>query len=124
MNGVIEMSYYLTIVEQDLKCQKDIAKELKKMFESQELYYFWDYDKSTIRHGEGYFKWTEGFIKDLLLLKEFGARGFITCYGEEGEYYKFEVTDESIKEFYGSVRFPKKATNVFKSEKDLKKPSI
>lgn len=120
MNGVVEMGYYITLTDQNLSCKKDISKDMNKMFESKELYYFWDCDNKVVRHGEGYFKWNDNFIKDLLTLKDMGVRGSLTCYGEEGEYYKFEVTDESVKEFYGSVRFPKKATNVFKSEKEPK----
>jgi hypothetical protein len=114
------MGYYLTIVEQNLSCKEDLGENLRKRFESQELYYFWDCHEGAVRHGEGYFKWAEGLIKDLLALKELGVRGNVTCYGEEGEYYKFEVVEESVKEYFGSVRFPKKPTNIYKTEKDVK----
>lgn len=107
------MGYYITLSEQKLSSKKDISEDLNKMFDSKELYYFWDCENEAIRHGEGYFKWNENFIIDLLTLKNMGVRGYLTCYGEEGEYYKFEIDDFAVKEYYGKNVFPKKPGNIF-----------
>lgn len=119
MNGVVEMGYYITLTDQNLSCKKDISKDMNKMFDSKELYYFWDCDNEAVRHGEGYLKWNTNFIKDLLTLKDMGVRGSLTCYGEEGEYYKFEIDNSSVKEYFGKITFPRKPGNIFKDKQKL-----
>jgi len=113
------MGYYINLIDQSLSCKKDISEDLKKMFESKELYYFWDCDNGMIRHGEGYLKWNDDFIKDLLILKDLGVRGSLTCYGEEGEYYKFEIANSGVKEYYGKAKFPRKPGNVFRDKDEF-----
>lgn len=121
MNGVIEMGYYITIAEHELKYEKDISEEIDKYLENNEFYLPLNYGNGFMDFDERYFKWSNEFIKDLLVLKNLGVRGHITCYGEEGEYYKYEVNDEGIKEYYGSVVFPENPDNIIKSKDDIKK---
>jgi len=115
------MGYYLTIVDEDLKSKKDISAELKEFSKEQKLYLIWGWGNGYVGLDEGYFKWTGEFLKDLVVLKDLGVRGYLTAYGEEGEYYKYEIDDEAVKEYYGSVVFSEKPKKVIKSENDLKK---
>jgi len=115
------MSYYMTIAGHDLKYKKDISTEMNEYLEKNEFYLPWNYGKGYMDLDEGYFKWSNEFIKDLLVLKNFGVRGHVICYGEEGEYLKYEINDEGVKEYNGSVAFPEKPDKVIKSEDDIKK---
>ena len=115
------MSYYMTIAGHDLKYKKDISAEINEYMENKEFYLPWNYGDGCMDLDDSYFKWSNEFIKDLLLLKDLGVRGDITCYGEEGEYLKYEINDEGVKEYCGSIAFPEKPEKVIKSEKDIKK---
>jgi hypothetical protein len=115
------MGYYISIVEENLKCEKDVSEELKKLLEEQKLYFIWDWSNGYVGLDEGYFKWDESFLRDLLALKNLGVRGHLTAYGEEGEYYKYEINDEAVKEYYGSVKFDDKPEKVIRSEEEIKK---
>lgn len=115
------MGYYVTITEQDFKCEKDISAELDEYLKSQKLYLPWEYGDGYVDLDEGYFKWDNEFLKDLLILRNLGVYGQLTCYGEEGEYYKYEIDDEGVKEYYGSVAFSEKPEKILKTEDDIKK---
>lgn len=115
------MGYYITIVEEDLKCEKNVSAELKALFDESMLFLPWYFNEGQIRPDEGYFKWSSDFLKDLLILRGLGVRDHLTAYGEEGEYYRYEIGDDDIKEYYGSVKFPKKPEKIIKTEEDLKK---
>ena len=115
------MGYYMTIAVHDLRCEKDISYEINEYLENDELYLPWKYGNGCMDLDEGYFKWSSEFIKDLLLLKDLGVRGHVICYGEEGEYSKYAINDEDVKEYCGSVVFPEKPEKIIKSEKDIKK---
>ena len=67
------------------------------------------------------YKWTEEFLKDLIVLKDLSVRGHLTAYGEEGEYYKYQIDDEGLKEYYGSVVFSEKPEKIIKNKDDIKK---
>ena len=113
------MGHNVTLADQSLSCKNDVSGDINKMFESKELNYFWDCEKGTVRHGESHFKRTDDFVKDLLTLKDLGVRGFVTCYGEEGEYYKYEITGSGVKEYFGRITFSRKPDNVFRDKKIL-----
>ena len=115
------VGYYMTISEHDLKYEKGISTKIDDFLENNEFYLPWNHGDGCMDLDEGYFKWSNEFIKDLLVLKDLGARGHITCYGEEGEYLKYEINDEGVKEYYGSVVFPEKPEKIIKSEDDIKK---
>ena len=122
--GVIEVGYYLTIADQNLKARKDISGELRKLCEENKVYLFWHWDNGFVGFDEGYFKWDEDFLQDLLCLKSIGVRGYLTAYGEEGEYYKYVINNRSVKEYHGSVIFPKKPRKIIKRKDDIKKPEF
>jgi hypothetical protein len=114
------MGYYITIVENSLKSRKDISPELKKAFDHDEFYIDWQWDNGHVRFDENYFKWDNRFIKDLLMLKDLKVRGYCTGYGEEGEYYKYVINRNGVKEFHGRVAYPKKPEKIYKSKDDDK----
>ena len=115
------MGYYIIIAEHDLRYEKDISAEMEKFLENDEFYLPWNYGAGYMDLDEGYFKWSNEFIKDLIILKDLGVHGHITCYGEEGECLKYEINDEGVKEYYGSIVFPEKPEKIIKSEDDIKK---
>jgi len=115
------MGYYMTIAGHDLKYKKDISLEMNEYLEKNEFYLPWNCGDGYMDLGERYFKWSNEFIKDLLVLKDFGVRGNVICYGEEGEYMKYEISDEGVKEYCGSISFPEKPDKVIKNEDDIKK---
>jgi hypothetical protein len=116
MYGAIDMGYYLTVVDQDLKSEKDISAELNKYLKEQKLYLIWGWGNGYVGLDDGYFKWKEEFFGDLNILKDLGVRGYLTAYGEEGEYYKYQIDDEGVKEYYGSVVFSNEPEKVIKKE--------
>ena len=118
------MGYYLTVAEQNLKARKDISYELRKLCEENKVYLFWHWDNGFVGFDEGYFKWDEDFLHDLLALKSLGVRGYLTAYGEEGEYYKYVVNNRSVKEYHGLVSFPKKPARVVVSGPESKKRKL
>ena len=113
------MGYYLTIVENDLQTKKDISHELKERIDRNEFYLDWEWVRGYVGLDDNYFKWDNSFIKDLLILKELGVRGYCTAYGEEGQYYKYVINRNSVKEFYGRVVYPKKPEEIYKSKDDV-----
>lgn len=115
------MSYYMTISNHNLKYKKDISDKINKYTKHNDFYLPWNHGKGYMDLDETYFKWDNNFLRDLLVLKNMGVRGHITCYGEEGEYMKYELADEGVEEYCGSVVFPKKPAKIIKSEDDLKK---
>jgi len=115
------MGYTIIISEHDLKYEKDISDKMNEYMEHNDFYLPWNHGKGYMDLDETYFKWDNNFLRDLLVFKNMGVRGHITCYGEEGEYMKYEITDEGVREYHGSVVFPKKPEKVIKSENDIKK---
>ena len=115
------MGYYMTIAEHELKYEKDISAGINEYLDNNEFYLSWNYGDGYMDLDETYFKWSNEFIKDLLVLKDLGVRGYLTCYGEEGEYLKYELSDGGVKEYFGSVVFPEEPNNIIKSEDDIKK---
>jgi len=115
------MGYYMTIAGHNLEYNGDIQIKVNEYLESKEFYLPWNYSDGCLDLDDNYFKWSNDFIKDLLVLKSFGVRGNVICYGEQGEYLKYEINDQGIKEYFGAVSFPEKPGNVIKSEDDIKK---
>ena len=115
------MGYYITIAEHDLRYEKDISAEMEKFLENDEFYLPWNHGNGYMDLDESYFKWSNEFMRDLLVLKNMGVCGYFTCHGEEGEHYKFELSDEGVKEYHGEIVFPEKPEKIIKSEDDIKK---
>lgn len=113
------MGFYMTVAGHELKYKKDISAGINEYLENNEFYLPWKYGNGYMELDEGYFKWSNKFIKDLFVLKDLGVRGHISCHGEEGEFLKYEITNKSIKEYYGSVVFSKKPEKVIKSKNDI-----
>ncbi len=114
-----ETSYYLTVADQGLKAKKDISDELKKLYDENKVYLYWHWENGFVGLDDGYFRWDEDFFQDLLALKSIGVRGDMTAQGEEGEHYKYVINNRAVKEYYGTVRFPKKPARVIKGNMDL-----
>jgi hypothetical protein len=115
------MGYYMTIAGHDLKYKKHISTRINEYLANNEFYLPWNYRDGHMDLDEGHFKWSNEFIKDLLVLKNFRVRGHLICHGEEGEYLKYEINDQCVKEYCGSVVFSEKPEKVIKSEDDIKK---
>ena len=115
------MGYYMTIAGHDLEYEEDILTKVNEYLESNEFYLPWNYYNGCMDLDDNYFKWSVDFIKDLLVLKSFGVRGNVICHGEEGEYLKYEINDQGIKEYCGSISFPEKPGNIIKSKDDIMK---
>jgi len=75
------MGYYMTIAGHDLKYEGDILTKVHEYLESNELYLPWNYCNGCMDLDDNYFKWSSDFIKDLLILRSFGVRGNVICYG-------------------------------------------
>jgi len=114
------MSYYLTVVDQGLKVKKDISDELRKLYDENKVYLFWHWKNGFVSFDEGYLRRDEDFFQDLLALKSIGVRGDMTAQGEVGEHYKYVINSRAVKEYYGTVRFPKRPARVIKGEMDLR----
>lgn len=87
------MSYYITISHHSLKYEKDILDEMNRYTEQNDFYLPWNYSKGYMDLDETYFKWVNDFLRDFLALKDIGVSGQITCFGEGGEYMKYELND-------------------------------
>lgn len=111
----------MTISWHELRYEKDISDEMNEYREKNEFYLSWNYGDGYLDLDERHFKWSNEFIRDLLVIKNFGVRGQVICYGEEGEYLKYEINEEGVKEYCGSVVFPEKPGKVIKSEDDIRK---
>jgi len=75
--------------------------------EKNEFYLPWNYGDGYMGLDEGYFKWSSEFIKDLLVLKNLGVQGYVICYGEEGEYSKYEINAKALKNTAARLSFQK-----------------
>lgn len=125
------MGYYETITEMNLTCDKNISKKVIDMSEKGGFYQDWQVDEHRCKPGsfelsviDYYFKWSDEFIRDLLQLQKLGVRGKVVMRGEEGEYYKYVIDDEGVKDFYGEVVFPETPDRIFKTEDDLLKEGL
>ena len=113
------MGYYMKISEHDLKYERDISDKMDEFLEKNEFYLLWNHGDGHMDLDDGCFKWSSEFVKDLLVLKEMGVRGHITCYDEDGEYLKYEIHDKGVKEYIGSVVFPEDPEIIIKSMDDI-----
>ena len=59
------------------------------------------------------------FLTDMVRLQQLGVRGSVIMSGDEGEWFKFEITEEGVLEFVGAVTFPDTPGNTYKSEEDI-----
>jgi len=83
------MGYSIAIIDEDLKCKKDINEELEKLDKENELFLPWYWRESHIKTDKTCFNWAEDFMQDLQIMKSLGVRGRLITHGEEGEYYKY-----------------------------------
>ena len=77
MNGAIDMGYSIAIIDEDLKCKKDVNEEQQKLDKENELFLPWYWREGYIRTDKTYFKWADGFANDLHIMKTFGVRGYL-----------------------------------------------
>ena len=70
------------------------------------MYLDWDEDDTEdnrVKSMENYFHWDDEFINDLIKLARIGVEGEIVTMGEEGEYTKFVLADNEVKEYDGLI---------------------
>jgi len=115
------MGYDIAIINEDLKCKKDINEELQKLDKGNELFLPWYWREGHVSTDMTCFKWAENFIKDLEIMKDLGVRGYLITRGEEDDYYKYAITSKTLKEYCGRIVFPRKSGRAIKSDSDLKK---
>jgi len=115
------MGYYLTIVDEDLKCKKDVSDEIKILYKEDKIILYWHWENGFVGFDEGYFNWGEDFLQDLLALKSIGVRGHVTAFGEEGDYHKYVITSKTVREYCGRVVFPRNRYQVMKMSAKMKK---
>lgn len=114
------MGYYMIIAENNLKAKKDLNKELDQKYDLNELYLPWRCQENYLELDEDYFKWNREILRDFLVLRDMGVRGHMSFYGEEGEYYKYVINRNGVKEYYGRVVYPKKPKKIYRSKDDVK----
>jgi hypothetical protein len=115
------MGYYITIIEDDLKCKKDISEELRKLDKENGLFLPWYWSEGHIRTDKTCFKWAEDFMEDLHVMRGLGVRGHLITHGEEDDYYKYVITSKTMKEYCGTVVFPRNRYQIIKSDPNLRK---
>lgn len=112
------MGYYVTVNEMDLKAKtaapEGFVRESRWGEPGVEVGYadredFWvDWiwpDDGVLDLDEWHFKYHWDFEKDLAKLQKLGVRGYISLTGEEGEHFRFELSDEGIEEFAGEIQW-------------------
>lgn len=87
-----------------------IPPDKKEMVENAETYLDWLFTNNWLDPGllepvDSLFNWDEDFIEDLKFLRSIGVRGQMVVQGEEGEYDKYVLDDESIKMFRGVITY-------------------
>lgn len=99
------MSYNVDIVRCDL-IRTNTSKSLNDI---DELFLDWKEPYSPYRDEvklpESYFNWDDDFINDLIKLAQIDIVGEIVIKGEEGEYIKFVLVDNEVKEYDGVITY-------------------
>ena len=94
------MSYDINIISYDLIR----TNKSKNIDDIDELFLDWkEIDDNRIKLMENYFHWDDDFINDLVKLVQIGVEGEIVIMGEVGEYIKYVLTDNEVKEFDGII---------------------
>lgn len=57
-------------------------------------------------------------------MKSFGVRGYLITRGEEDDYYKYVITCNSVREYYGRIVFPRNRFQVMKYCAKMKKDEL
>jgi len=115
------MGYYISIIENELKCNKDVSEKLQELGKEDKLRLPWYWSESYVKTDDTCFKWTDNFVDDLFILQSLGVRGRLVTHGEEDDYYKYVIDNKTVKEYLGRIVFPRKSGRVIKSGLDLKK---
>ena len=82
-----------------------------------DMYLDWEMNEMEMDNGvgplENYFHWDDEFINDLVKLVQIGVEGEIVIMDEEGEYTKYVLTDNEVKEFDGIIVYEEHLHNRF-----------
>jgi hypothetical protein len=109
------MGYSVCIMEDDLKCEKDINEKLEEMDKENELFLPWYWSEGRVKTDKSCFKWADDFVNDLHIMKGLGVRGYLVTKGEEDDYYKFVITRKTVKEYIGRIVFPRNRYQIIDS---------
>jgi hypothetical protein len=117
MNGAIDMGYSICIIEDDLKSKLDINDDLQGLEKESKLFLPWYWTEGHVKTDQTCFKWADYFVNDLHLMKGMGVRGYLITRGEEDDYYKYVISNETVKEYCGGIVFPKNQFQILKINK-------
>jgi hypothetical protein len=118
------MGYYISIIQDKLKCKRDINEELGGLNKKNKLFLPWYWSENYVKTDDTCFKWTDNFVDDLFILQSLGVRGRLVTHGEEDDYYKYVVDGNTIKEYYGRIVFPKDRYQILKGNPKLKRQKL
>lgn len=79
---------------------------IEKKLSSEPTFLRWSRVGEHIEPTDRFFNWDEDFIEDLRFLRSSGVRGKLFLNGEEGDYEKYVLDDESVKKFTGLITYP------------------
>lgn len=97
------MSYDVDIISYELNLT-DPSKSIENIRKG--MYLDWDEDDTEdnkVKLMENCFPWTDEFINDLIKLVQIGVKGEIVIMSEVGEYIKFVLSDNEVKEYDGII---------------------
>ena len=98
------MSYDVNIINWNL-IRTDTSKSIDDI---DELFLDWkEVDDNKIKPTENYSHWADEFINDLIKLARIDVVGEIVIMSEEGEYTKFALADNEVKEYDGIIIYEK-----------------
>jgi hypothetical protein len=115
------MGYYISIIQDELKCKTDINEELGGLNKENKLFLPWYWSENSVKTDDTCFKWADSFIDDLFVLQSLGVRGRLVTHGEEDDYYKYVIDEKAVKEYYGRIVFPEKRYQTLKRDLNIKR---
>ena len=81
----------------------------------------WYWSETHVITEDTCFKWTDNFIDDLFILQSLGVRGRLVINGEEDDYYKYVIGNNTMKKYLDRIVFPKDRYQTLKSDAKMKK---
>jgi hypothetical protein len=110
------MGYYISIIENELKCNKDVSEKLQELGKEEKLRLPWYWSETHVKTDDTCFKWTDNFVDDLFILQTLGVRGCLVTHGEEDDYYRYVIDDKAVKEYLGRIVFPRNRYRIMKRD--------
>lgn len=83
----------------------DLELPIEKKLNRGPTFLGWAHIGEHIEPTDRYFNWNDDFIEDLKFLRSSGVRGTICLNGEEGDYEKYVLDDESVEKFAGLITY-------------------